>query len=86
MPVHISNIMQDFVKNIRRLLGNSLDSVIVYGSYARGDYSEASDVDVMVLVSLTEDQIKEISDSISDLAFDYMLKYGIDISPVITVY
>ena len=46
MPVHISNIMQDFVKNIRRLLGNSLDSVIVYGSYARGDYSEASDVDV----------------------------------------
>ena len=49
MPVHISNIMQDFVKNIRRLLGNSLDSVIVYGSYARGDYSEASDVDVMVL-------------------------------------
>lgn len=84
MPVHISNIMQDFVKNIRRLLGNSLDSVIVYGSYARGDYSEASDVDVMVLASLTEDQIKEISDSISDLAFDYMLKYGIDISPVIT--
>ena len=82
MPVHISNIMQDFAKNVRRLLGNLLDSVIVYGSYARGDYSEASDVDV--LVSLTEDQIKEISDSISDLAFDYMLKYGIDISPVKT--
>lgn len=45
MPVHISDIMQDFAKNVRKMLGNSLDSVIVYGSYARGDYSELSDVD-----------------------------------------
>ena len=84
MSVEILDIMQDFGKNVRRLLGNSLDSIIVYGSYVRGDYSEFSDVDVMLLVSLTEDQIKEISDQISDLAFDYMLRYGVDISPVIT--
>lgn len=42
MPVHISDIMHDFAKNVRKLLGDSLDSVIVYGSYARGDYSEFS--------------------------------------------
>lgn len=84
MPVHISDIIQEFANGARRLLGNSLDSVIVYGSYARGDYSEFSDVDIMLLVFLTEDQIKKISNQISDLAFDYMLKYGIDISPVIT--
>ena len=46
------------------MLGNSLDSVIVYGSYARGDYSELSDVDVMLLVSLKEEEIKRISDQI----------------------
>ena len=84
MPIRISDIIQDFAENARRLLGNLLDSVILYGSYARGDYSEFSDIDVMLLVSLTEDQIKEISDQISDLAFDYMMKYGVDISPVIT--
>ena len=39
---------------------------------------------IMLLVSLTEDQIKTVSNRISDLAFDYMLIYGIDISPVIT--
>lgn len=38
----------------------------------------------MLLVSLTEDQIKTVSNRISDLVFDYMLTYGIDISPVIT--
>lgn len=84
MPAYISNIIQDFAKNVRKILGNSLDSVIVYGSYARGDYSEFSDIDVMLLVSLGEEGIKKISDQISDLAFDFMMKYGVDISPVIT--
>ena len=84
MPVHISDIMQDFAKSVRKMLDNSLDSVIVYGSYARGDYSELSDIDVMLLVSLGEEDIKKISDQISDLAFDFMMKYGVDISPVIT--
>ena len=84
MPVYISNIIQDFAKSVRKMMGNSLDSVIVYGSYARGDYSELSDVDVMLLVSLGEEDIKKISDQISDLAFDFMMKYGVDISPVIT--
>ena len=76
--------MEDFAKNARKILGNSLDSVIVYGSYARGDYSEFSDIDVMLLVSLGDEDIKKISDQIRDLAFDFMMKYGMDISPVIT--
>ncbi len=84
MPVHISDIMHEFAKNVRKLLGDSLDSVIVYGSYARGDYSEFSDIDVMLLVSLEEEEIKRISDQVSDLAFDFMMKYGVDISPIIT--
>ena len=52
MPVHISDVMQEFAKSVRKILGNSLDSVIVYGSYARGDYSEFSDIDVIHHVSL----------------------------------
>ena len=40
--------------------------------------------DVMLLVSLGEEEIKRISDQVSDLAFDFMMKYGVDISPVIT--
>ena len=84
MPASISDIIQTFAKSTRELLGNSLESVIVYGSYARGDYSEFSDIDIMLLVSMAEDQIKKISDQISDLAFDCTLKYGVDISPVIT--
>lgn len=84
MPINITDIMQQFASSLRNLLGNTLDSVIVYGSYARGDYSELSDIDVMILVTLTEEKIKKISDEISDMAFEYLMKFGVDISPVIT--
>ena len=81
---NITDIMQQFASSLKKLLGNTLDSVIVYGSYARGNYSELSDIDVMILVTLTEEKIKKISDEISDMAFDYLMKFGVDISPVIT--
>lgn len=84
MPTNITDIMQQFASSLRKLLGNTLDSVIVYGSYARGDYSELSDIDVMILVTLTEGKIKKISDKISDMAFEYLMKFGVDISPVVT--
>ena len=84
MPTNITDIMQQFASSLRKLLGNTLDSVIVYGSYARGDYSKLSDIDVMILVTLTEEKIKKISDEISDMAFEYLMKFGVDISPVVT--
>ena len=84
MQTNITDIMHQFASSLRKLLGNTLDSVIVYGSYARGDYSELSDIDVMILVTLTEEKIKKISDEISDMAFEYLMKFGVDISPVVT--
>ena len=83
MPTNITDIMQQFASSLRKFLGNTLDSVIVYGLYARGDYSELSDIDVMILVTLTEEKIKKISDEISDMAFEYLMRFGADISPVI---
>ena len=49
MSAHITDIMQGFAKDVRNLLGSTLDSVIVYGSYARGDYDENSDIDIIIV-------------------------------------
>ena len=81
MAVDISNILQIFAKEIRNLFQNALDSVIVYGSYTRGDYNELSDVDVMILVDLPDTEIKKRFDEVRDLAFSFLMKYGVDISP-----
>lgn len=54
MTESIQNILTLFVKEVKRVLGEDMDKVIVYGSYARGDYDEHSDIDIMVLTSYPE--------------------------------
>lgn len=44
---------------------------------------ENSDVDVMILVDLTEEEIKKIESDVYDLAFEIEMNTGIDFSPVI---
>jgi predicted nucleotidyltransferase len=47
-------------------LGNDLRKIILYGSYARGDYCEESDVDIMILSALTENENDVVADRIYD--------------------
>ena len=35
-------------------MGKDLSKILVYGSYARGDYNETPDIDIMILTSLPE--------------------------------
>lgn len=72
-----------FSKQVKKILGNKLNKVILYGSYARGDYNEYSDVDIMILTTLTDIEIEKIETEIFDLAFDFQMDYDIDISVVI---
>ena len=83
MPEAIRNVVDLFVQEIRNVLGEDLKKVIVYGSYARGDYREGSDVDVMVLTSLTDEVIKPVEYKLYDVAFDFLMEYGVDISIIV---
>ncbi|MCC8081775.1 MAG: nucleotidyltransferase domain-containing protein [Lachnospiraceae bacterium] len=51
MPVSIKEIVTDFANDMEDIFQKDLSRGVVYGSYARGDYTENSDVDVMVLVA-----------------------------------
>lgn len=83
MPKMISQIMLEFAREMKKVFGNSLTEIIIYGSYARGDYTENSDVDVMVLVSSSDLEIKQKSDSVCECISEILMKYGVDISPVV---
>ena len=72
-----------FARKVRKILGKNLKQVILYGSYARGDYTEDSDIDIMVLTTLTDKEIEQIETEIYDLAFDFLMDYGVDINVVI---
>lgn len=83
MPDMISNIIYGFASKVKCLLGSSLSKVIVYGSYARGDYRSNSDIDVMILVTISDEEIKKTASAIYDLAYDIELEKGLHISVVI---
>ena len=42
------DVLMTFAQGTKKILKNNLSKLIVYGSYARGDYSENSDIDVMI--------------------------------------
>ena len=83
MPAAKREIIVSFARKVRKILGKNLKQVILYGSYARGDYTEDSDIDIMVLTTLTDKEIEQIETEIYDLAFDFLMDYGVDINVVI---
>lgn len=83
MPKNVNKEIQKFIEKIQQLLGDRLKKVILYGSYARGDYNKQSDIDIMILTDLSFKEIEEYRDKISDIAYDVELNTGIILSPVI---
>lgn len=72
--------LTDFIDELTGIFGKSPVKVILYGSYARGEQSDFSDIDIMILTSMNENQILAVEDAVFDLAYDYELHYGIPIS------
>ena len=83
MDNRIHDIVLKFSQQVKKLLGQKLDKVILYGSYARGDYNEHSDIDIMILTTLTDEEIEKTEPMLFDLAFDFQMDYGVDISVVV---
>lgn len=82
MPETMQSVMQKYVSSIRKIYGTHLRQVILYGSYARGDYNAESDVDIMILVDLSDMDIKEYRHQLTDLTFDFNMDYDLDIKPI----
>ena len=61
MPQIMRNLIEEYVNAIRNIYGVHLKQVILYGSYARGDFGKDSDVDIMLLVDLPEEKIQNVS-------------------------
>ena len=61
---HITSSVSDGAKKI---FGDKLRSVILYGSYARGDYDSTSDVDIFLLLDIPKEQLWKYRDPVSDM-------------------
>lgn len=85
IPEDIEKIIDEFVKGSQKILGNRVKKIILYGSYARGDYNEGSDIDIMILTDLADDEMYEYEKKVWDYAYDLEFDNNFDItlSPLI---
>ena len=83
MPQTMQTLLARYVTEVQKIYGTHLKSVILYGSYARGDFTQESDVDIMVLVDLPADKMDEYSDALAEVDYEYNVNYDIWMMPVV---
>lgn len=70
----ISNYLAEFKKIANEHFGEQLKYLILYGSYARGDFRENSDIDVLVVLDHIESEMKVI-EKLAALKTDLILQH-----------
>ncbi len=79
-------ILKQLADAYRSVYGNQLVRIILYGSYARGDNTEDSDIDVVALVKGERSALQEQLKKVWDISSDMELEYGTILSPTVIPY
>ena len=83
MSRRLDEILRKYVDEVHGLYGSRLKTVILYGSYARGDFRPDSDIDIMILVDLEDEEIGKKGRLLSDVTFEYYFDNDIMIMPIV---
>ena len=79
MHIKIERILKEFKEKIQVLYGNRLKTILLYGSWARGNAGEDSDIDVVVMLKGDVTPGREI-DRMIDIITEMNMKYNTLIS------
>jgi predicted nucleotidyltransferase len=77
-----ASVPDDLIDYLRTKFESLAKSVVLFGSYARGDQDASSDVDV-VLVAADGDAKTRLEGEVYDLTSDFHLRFGAHLSPLI---
>ena len=78
--ITIEPILNEVKEHLKKIYGKKLKQIILYGSYARGEASEGSDIDLIILLSDMADPITE-----REKFFDVICRLDLKYDTVISV-
>ena len=77
----LKELLAELKEGLKLIYGPRLKSFYLYGSYARGEQQDDSDVDVLVVLESYDHYVGEVRRS-GQLASNLSLKYGVSVSRV----
>lgn len=76
----IADTLKKVVTSVNIEMPGIVEQIILYGSYARGDYSPESDLDIMLLMNCRSDEIKQFQKVVCKIASRIGLENDIEVS------
>ncbi|MFB6100477.1 MAG: nucleotidyltransferase domain-containing protein [Candidatus Nanohalobium sp.] len=76
MKIASQEDIEEFVDELREVVGDSFEKAVLYGSYARNEHDTGSDIDLAIIVSGEVDE-----DKVFELVDDYRHKRDLAFSP-----
>jgi len=76
MPQSVRLALEELKGALVELYGERLEGVYLYGSYARGDFTEDSDIDVLIALKGHVDTYEELT-RLSEVVSDICLRHDV---------
>lgn len=70
----------------KSIFQDKLNTGYLFGSYARGDYDDESDVDIVLFVNLSQLEISDYGKAIAKISSELSLKYDVTVSILVKPY
>lgn len=79
----LKTIQEKIIESYKSVYGNNIIQIILYGSYARGDYDSQSDIDITAVVDGERLDLQKKLRLVWDASADIGLENDIVISPTV---
>lgn len=76
-------ILGEVIKAFREKFPGKLADAYLYGSYARGDYNEESDIDILLTADIQPEEIMRYQKTLSGINSDLSLEHGVTVSALV---
>lgn len=73
--VIIEKVKGEVTKSIITIMGKDLIKIVLYGSCARGDYTQDSDIDIALITACDRLEVKKYSEKITEISTKMAMKY-----------
>lgn len=77
----VDELLKKVAEYAKLVFCDKLEKVVLYGSYARGDYDDESDIDVMIFVDMSPEELWSHRKKINHFCSELNIENNVFISP-----